>query len=169
MLRPTLIILIFARVGSVDFAGQFPARGRTERFAQSVWRRLTDARPKDPVIAAQVADLFRQAEMVDDAISLYLRAIELAPAAAQYREYLGEYYHTLKRRPMRWPHGGPSPRELIATPRILPASQRYWPASGITKKRSRLSLKRARSNPTTSVCAQVRRLAPFEPARYRTL
>ncbi len=49
------------------------------------------------MIAAQVADLFRQAEMVDDAISLYLRAIELAPAAAQYREYLGEYYHTLKR------------------------------------------------------------------------
>ena len=71
--------------------------GERKRSAQGVWRRLTDARPKDPVIAAQVADLFRQAEMVDDAIALYQSAIELAPAAAQYREYLGEYYHTLKR------------------------------------------------------------------------
>ena len=35
--------------------------------------------------------------MVDDAIALYKRAIALAPDAAQYREYLGEYYHQLKR------------------------------------------------------------------------
>jgi tetratricopeptide (TPR) repeat protein len=71
--------------------------GERKRSAQAVWRRLTDARPKDPVIGAQVADLFRQAEMVEEAISLYRHAIELAPAGAQYREYLGEYYHTLKR------------------------------------------------------------------------
>jgi tetratricopeptide (TPR) repeat protein len=65
--------------------------------AAAVWRRLLDARPKDPVTAAQVADLFRQADMSDDAIALYRKAIDLAPADAQYREYLGEYLHTQKR------------------------------------------------------------------------
>jgi tetratricopeptide (TPR) repeat protein len=68
-----------------------------KKEAAKVWRRLLDARPKDPVIVTQVADLFRQAELTDEAIALYQKAIELAPTAAQYREYLGEYYHTLKR------------------------------------------------------------------------
>ena len=31
------------------------------------------------------------------AIALYKKAITLSPNAAQYREYLGEYYHSLKR------------------------------------------------------------------------
>ncbi len=65
--------------------------------AAAVWRRLVEARPDDPSAAAQVADLFRQAGMVDEAIALYRRAVDLAPASAQYREYLGEYFHTLKR------------------------------------------------------------------------
>jgi tetratricopeptide (TPR) repeat protein len=48
-------------------------------------------------VTAQVADLVRSAGMTDEAIALYKRAVELAPDAAQYREYLGEYYHSLKR------------------------------------------------------------------------
>src|SRR5262249_42786317 len=67
------------------------------KAATDVWRRLLQAKPKDPVIATQVADLFRGAEMTDEAIALYKKAIELAPESPQYREYLGEYYHTLKR------------------------------------------------------------------------
>src|SRR5205807_9461431 len=51
----------------------------------------------DPVVTSQVADLMRQAGASDDAVALYKKAIELAPNAAQYREYLGEYYHSLKR------------------------------------------------------------------------
>ena len=75
------------------------SRGEVERqqAAAAVWKRLLDARPKDPLIATQVADLLRQAGMTDEALSLYQRAIELAPDAPQYREYLGEYYHNLKR------------------------------------------------------------------------
>ncbi|HJT31387.1 MAG TPA: tetratricopeptide repeat protein, partial [Pirellulales bacterium] len=75
------------------------ARPDAERrqAAAAVWRRMTEARPKDPLIATQVADLFRQAQMEDEAIELYRRAVELSPDAAQYREYLGEYYHQLKR------------------------------------------------------------------------
>jgi tetratricopeptide (TPR) repeat protein len=65
--------------------------------AGAIWRKLLEAKPKDPVSVAQVADLFRQAEMVDDALALYRQAIALAPGDAKYREYLGEYLHALKR------------------------------------------------------------------------
>src|SRR5262249_29523465 len=41
--------------------------------------------------------LVRSAALTDEAIGLYKKAIELAPESAQYREYLGEYYHSLKR------------------------------------------------------------------------
>src|SRR5262249_46074991 len=59
------------------------------------WRRLITARPKDPVSHTQVADLLRGAGINDEAAELYKKAIELAPDAAQYREYLGEFYHSL--------------------------------------------------------------------------
>jgi tetratricopeptide (TPR) repeat protein len=65
--------------------------------ASAVWKRLAGEEVKDAVAIAQGADLYRSAEMVDEAIALYKRAIALAPDAAQYREYLGEYYHQLKR------------------------------------------------------------------------
>ncbi len=65
--------------------------------ASAVWKRLAGPEVKDAVTVAQAADLYRQAEMVDDAIALYRRAIALSPDSAQYREYLGEYYHQLKR------------------------------------------------------------------------
>ena len=65
--------------------------------AASVWRRLAPDDARDAVAVAQAADLFRQAGLADEAIGLYLRAIKLAPDSAQYREYLGEYYHALKR------------------------------------------------------------------------
>jgi tetratricopeptide (TPR) repeat protein len=68
-----------------------------KQAAYDVWKRLLEKRPKDAVVTAQVADLVRGAGMTDDAIALYKRAIELAPESPQYREYLGEYYHSLKR------------------------------------------------------------------------
>ena len=72
--------------------------------ASAIWKRLLDKKPKDPVVASQTADLMRTAGAVDDSIALYKKAIESAPDAAQYREYLGEYYHSLKR-----------PEEALAT------------------------------------------------------
>ena len=75
-----------------------------KKAATEVWRRLVAAKPKDAATAVQVADLLRQAELPEEAITLYKKAIELAPDSAQYREYLGEYYHTLKR-----------PKEAMAT------------------------------------------------------
>ena len=72
--------------------------------AEKVWRRIVVTR-QDPLIAAQVADLFRYADMTDQALEQYQRAVELAPAAPQYREYLGEYYHILKRPDEAFPPG----------------------------------------------------------------
>ena len=69
---------------------------RTAR-ASEVWKRLLEGHPDDPVIITQVADLHRHAELNDEAIALYQRAIELSPNDPQYREYLGEFYHRLKR------------------------------------------------------------------------
>ena len=59
---------------------------------------MTEAKPKDPLSASQVADLFRQAELTEEALTMYAKAIELAPDGSQYREYLGEYFHRLNRR-----------------------------------------------------------------------
>ncbi|MFO0953369.1 MAG: tetratricopeptide repeat protein [Isosphaeraceae bacterium] len=68
-----------------------------KQAAAAVWKRLADARPNDPVTTAQVADLYRQAGLVDDALALYREAASLAPDNPQYHEYIGEYLHTLKR------------------------------------------------------------------------
>ena len=75
------------------------SRSETERKANAtkVWQKLADAKKDDAVSIAQVADLFRQAEMTEQAIVYYKKAIALAPESPQYREYLGEYYQTLKR------------------------------------------------------------------------
>jgi len=65
--------------------------------AGAVWRKLLDSKPKDPVTTAQVADLFRQGDMPQEALALYRSAVDLAPTNPQYYEYLGEYLHALKR------------------------------------------------------------------------
>ena len=74
--------------------GPLPER---KAAAAAIWRKLLVAKPNDPVTTAQVADLLRQAEMVDDALALYRKAVEQAPGNPQYHEYLGEYLHNLKR------------------------------------------------------------------------
>src|SRR5262249_40863090 len=75
------------------------SRSKAERHieAKTIWQRLVDARASEALIATQVADLFRHADMQDEALALYQKAVELAPTQPQYREYLGEYYHILKR------------------------------------------------------------------------
>ncbi len=65
--------------------------------AAKVWRRMIDAKPDDPVTVVTVADLFGHAGLVDDAIALYRQAIDISPENPQYREYLGEFLHNLKR------------------------------------------------------------------------
>ncbi|HEX4416127.1 MAG TPA: DUF1583 domain-containing protein, partial [Lacipirellulaceae bacterium] len=65
--------------------------------ATRIWRQMVAAHANDAVTISQVADLFRQANINDEAIELYSKAIELKPDDPQYREYLGEFYHVLKR------------------------------------------------------------------------
>lgn len=72
--------------------------------AEEIWNRMLALRPDDPVTLSQVADLFRHAEMNDQAIALYQKAVAQAPDEPQYREYLGEFFHVLKR-----------PEEALAT------------------------------------------------------
>jgi tetratricopeptide (TPR) repeat protein len=73
------------------------AEAERRRAAEGVWRRVADARPNDPQAATQAAELFRQADMTDEALEFYRRAVKLAPADPQFRENLGEYYHALRR------------------------------------------------------------------------
>ncbi len=75
---------------------QRPEAERAEAAA-AVWKRLTDARPKEAAVHSQVADLLRSAKLSDQAIASYRMAIQLAPDDPQHKEYLGEYLHQLKR------------------------------------------------------------------------
>lgn len=65
--------------------------------AKRIWNKMLEGHEDDPVIVTRVADLLRYAKLTEDAIELYKKAIALAPNNSQYREYLGEYYHILKR------------------------------------------------------------------------
>jgi predicted Zn-dependent protease len=79
-----------------------PSRPEAERrrAAADIWRRLLPGPGRRPDAAAveQVADLFRQANMVDEALALYRLAVEIAPESASQRIRLGEYLHSLGRR-----------------------------------------------------------------------
>ena len=68
-----------------------------QQQAAAIWRKLIAVRPKDAHTVIQVADLFRRAGMTDEALELHQLAIKMEPEATQYREYLGEFLHSLKR------------------------------------------------------------------------
>ncbi|MCC7336239.1 MAG: DUF1583 domain-containing protein [Pirellulaceae bacterium] len=64
-----------------------------KREAIRVWNQILTTRPDDALTVSQVADLFRQNKINDQAEQLYRKAVELAPGDPQYREYLGEFLH----------------------------------------------------------------------------
>lgn len=66
--------------------------------ATVVWNRLLQLAPADAVNVVRVAELFRNSEIEQRALSLYSRAIELQPDEPQYREALGQYFHELGRK-----------------------------------------------------------------------
>jgi tetratricopeptide (TPR) repeat protein len=71
----------------------------TERqaMAADIWQTLLQKKADDAVVVSRVADLLRAASMTDEAIKLYQQAVDLEPTNPQFREYLGEYLHVLKR------------------------------------------------------------------------
>ena len=66
--------------------------------AAAIWRKLVEAKPKDAVVAAQVAGLMRQAGLLEDSAELLRRAVELAPDTLPHREELGEVLDALKKK-----------------------------------------------------------------------
>ena len=66
--------------------------------ASLVWQRMLNKRGNDAVTVSRVADLVRGAELPEKAIEHYRKAIALADAEPQYREYLGEYLNKLNRK-----------------------------------------------------------------------
>lgn len=65
--------------------------------ATDVWRKILELRPDDALTMVQVAELFRQHDLQEEALELYQNAVDQDPNVSRYREYLGEYYHQLKR------------------------------------------------------------------------
>ncbi len=99
-------LLLASAPGNVDFLRDWgklvlknkeltPEKRQAE--ATRIWKKILAARTDDAITIAQVADLFRQSNMNDQALSLYQQAVAQAPNQPQYREYLGEFYHILKR------------------------------------------------------------------------
>ena len=76
------VIREWGRLLLKDTARPEPER---KKAAADVWRKMLEARPNDAAVAVQVADLFRQAEMPDEAVDLYKKAIALAPEAPSIR------------------------------------------------------------------------------------
>lgn len=72
-----------------------PMEKRKEE-AERIWQKIIANQPQDALTHAQVADALRHAEMKDQALKLYQKAVELAPTDPQYKEFLGEFYHILK-------------------------------------------------------------------------
>ncbi|MEQ1824309.1 MAG: DUF1583 domain-containing protein [Pirellula sp.] len=68
-----------------------------KKEAVRVWSQIVAIRPNDASNLAQVADLYRQSNLTEEATGLYQKAVEVAPNEPQYREYLGEYLHIQKR------------------------------------------------------------------------
>ncbi len=94
--------LLKAAPGNPDYLrdwGKLVLRNRevpeAERKLEAVriWKQILESRPNDALTVSQVADLLRQNKITDQAETLYRRAVELAPADPQYREYLGEFLH----------------------------------------------------------------------------
>lgn len=99
-------LLVESAPGNLDFLrdwGKLVLKNREmnqdarKAEAARVWNRMLIAQPDDALTTAQVADLFRQSKMNDEALALYEKAVKQAPNDPQYREYLGEFYHILKR------------------------------------------------------------------------
>ncbi|MCA9034366.1 MAG: DUF1583 domain-containing protein [Planctomycetaceae bacterium] len=99
-------LLAAAAPGNPDFLrewGKLVLRNKevpeSERRQEAVriWNQILETRPDDALTTSQVADLLRQNKLNERAEQLYRRAIELAPADPQYREYLGEFLHIQKR------------------------------------------------------------------------
>ena len=65
--------------------------------ASDIWKRMLSVRPDEPGALIQVAELMRRAELPEEALPLFRRAIELAPQDPQYREYLGDNLQSLGR------------------------------------------------------------------------
>lgn len=65
--------------------------------ALAIWNRMLEPNPNDAVMVAQIADFCRQNQMLEQAESLYRKAVDLAPSEPQYREYLGEFLSIQKR------------------------------------------------------------------------
>ncbi|MCA9010598.1 MAG: tetratricopeptide repeat protein, partial [Planctomycetaceae bacterium] len=98
--------LAVAAPGNPDFLrdwGKLVLKDRSQdaelrkKEAVRIWNQIVASRPDDAITAAQVADLFRQANLNDEAEVLYQKAVSLAPGDPQYREYLGEFYHIQKK------------------------------------------------------------------------
>ena len=73
--------------------------------ASAVWRRLVGDDVKDPVVVAQAADLFRQAEMADDAIGLYRRASPSLPTQRSIASTSASITTSSSGRPTPWRPG----------------------------------------------------------------
>lgn len=86
------------RWGELVYGDSERSKEQRQQEAAEIWKRMLESRSDDPVTVSRLADLMRGAELTEQAIEYYRKAIELAKSEPQYREYLGEYLHKLQRK-----------------------------------------------------------------------
>lgn len=89
-------LLVASAPGNPDFLrdwGKLVLKDKSQEMttrkaeATRIWNQIVAIRPDDASNLAQVADFFRQANLNDEAIALYRKAVDAAPSDPQYRVY----------------------------------------------------------------------------------
>ena len=116
-IRPIRTIPITSAIGASSSSATSRPREERQAEAEQIWRRLLAARPTDPLVATQVADLFRNADMQPQALALYQKAVELAADLAAVPRISGRVLsHPASGPRRRWRPGGKWPTAISGRP-----------------------------------------------------
>ena len=83
--------------GALHLRRQDVDAAQRKTLAAQVWQRMLQGRDQDAAIHSRVANLLANTGLVEQALPMFRKAMQLAPSETQYRESMGQYLHALGR------------------------------------------------------------------------